>query len=341
MDGQRASYAEVLVETEAPIALYKHLARYWAVPDTPLEDPGVRATLTNAYPATGAVAAVGLPVLNTLRNFVLRKIDGVDKLSFFSVNSVGEVSVLHSLFCVGESTGDFTVGNLYAICREIPATGLPVVVRLDPLLFAPNFPFVGTPRLKFANHLAGLESSVPRDFEDTAHQVADGEEDEGVRRVQSSGLAFILRATAVAALEEGLRPAVTDVICRTFKALSRNDKAFDGALDWMQASFMAQSDGTYVGQVRTRREPTEVEFPNGSLRHIALLVHLQEFFLGQYLSGRAAEDRIDDKATCLRGGGTAEQRRIGILGRRLQRHPPESQGEGPGCGSRRKSGSGV
>ena len=124
-----ASYAHVLVETEAPIALYKHLERYWAVPGT-LEDPGGRANRSNADPATGAGAAVGLPLLKTLRNLVLRKIDGVDKLSFLAVNSFREVSVLHSLFCVGESAGDFTAGDLYAICGEIPAAGLPVVVRL-------------------------------------------------------------------------------------------------------------------------------------------------------------------------------------------------------------------
>ena len=188
---RRASYAQVLVETEAPIALYKHLARYWAVPDTPLEDPGGRATCSNADPATGTVAAVGLPVLETLRKLVLRKIDGANKLSFLVVNGVREVSVLHSLFCVEDSAGNFTAGDLYAICGEIPAAGLPVVVRLDPLLFASNFPFLGTPRLEFADHLAGLKTSLPRDFEDTAHQVAYGEEDEGVRRVQSRGLTFV------------------------------------------------------------------------------------------------------------------------------------------------------
>ena len=89
-----------MVETEAPIALYKHLARHWEVPDTP-EDLGVRATCSNADPSTGVVTAVGLPLLETLQNLVLRKIGGVDKLSFLVVNGVGEVSVLHSLFCVG------------------------------------------------------------------------------------------------------------------------------------------------------------------------------------------------------------------------------------------------
>ena len=92
MAGRRASYAQVLVETEALIALYKHLEKYWAVPDTPLEDPGGRATRSNVDPATGAVAAVGHTVLETLRNLVLWNIDGVNKLSFLAVNGVGEIS---------------------------------------------------------------------------------------------------------------------------------------------------------------------------------------------------------------------------------------------------------
>ena len=237
MAGRHANHAEVLVETEAPIALYKHLAKYWAVTDTPPEDPGGRATRSTADPATGAVATVGIPVRETLWNLVLQKVDEFDKISFLAVNSVGEVSVLHSLFCVGESAGDFTAGDLFTIRGEIPAAGLPVVVRLEPLIFASNFPFVGTPRLEFSDHQSGLKSSLPWDFEDTAHQVAYGEADEGARRVQSRGLAFVPRATAAAALEGGPRPAVTDVLCCTFEALSQEDKAFDGALDWMQASF--------------------------------------------------------------------------------------------------------
>ena len=103
----------------------------------------------------------------------------MDKLSFLAVNGVGEVSVLHSFFCVGESAGDFTAGDLFAIRGEIPAVGLPEVVRLEPLLFASNFPFVGTSRLEFASHLARLKSSLPCHFEDTAHQVADMAEAKG------------------------------------------------------------------------------------------------------------------------------------------------------------------
>ena len=50
-------------------------------------------------------------------------------------------------------------------------------------------------------------------------------EDKGARRVQSRGLAFVPRATAAAALEGGPQPALTDVLCCTFEALSQEDKA--------------------------------------------------------------------------------------------------------------------
>ena len=83
--------------------------------------------------------------------------------------------------------------------------------------------------------------------------MADMAEDEGARRVQSQGLAFVPRTIAAAALEGGPWPAVTDILCCTFEALIQEDKAFDGALDWMQSNFTAQSDGTYVGRIRTCR----------------------------------------------------------------------------------------
>ena len=77
MAGQRSSYSEVLGETEAPLALHKHLARYWAAADAPHDDPGGWANRSTADPSTGAVVAIGFPVLETLRNLVLWKVEGV------------------------------------------------------------------------------------------------------------------------------------------------------------------------------------------------------------------------------------------------------------------------
>ena len=70
----------------------------------------------------------------------------------------------------------------------------------------------------------------------------------------------------------------------------------------MQSSFTAQSDGTYIGRIRTCREPTEVTFALGSYCYLALMAHLREFFPGKYLP-RGGEDRLDSKAPRLRGGG--------------------------------------
>ena len=55
MVGWRSTYAEVLGEPDAPLALHKHLAPYWAAADAPQDDPGGRATRSTADPSTGAV----------------------------------------------------------------------------------------------------------------------------------------------------------------------------------------------------------------------------------------------------------------------------------------------
>ena len=105
-------------------------------------------------------------------------------------------------------------------------------------------------------------------------------EDKGARRVQSQGLAFVPRATAAAALEGRPQLAVTDVLCCTFEALSQEDKALDRTFDWMQSSFTAQLDSTYVRRIRTRQEPTEVTFALGSSFELGgLLVSLSLYML--------------------------------------------------------------
>ena len=73
----------------------------------------------------------------------------------------------------------------------------------------------------------------------------------------------------------------------------------------MQSSFTTQSDSTYVGNIRTRREPTEVTFDLGSYRYLALLAHLSEFFLGQYLPG-GVKMRKTVKRPAYEAGGCGE-----------------------------------
>ena len=73
-------------------------------------------------------------------------------------------------------------------------------MRLKAIHFAVNSSFVGTQRLEFKGHLAGLASILPRGFEDSAHQPAVEGEDDGARFVKSRGLAFVPCATAEMAL---------------------------------------------------------------------------------------------------------------------------------------------
>ena len=90
MAGRRSTYDKLLGGSDAPLALHKHLARYWAAADAPHDDPGGRANCSTADPSTSAVAAVGFPVLETLQNLVLRNVEGVDKISFLFINSAGK-----------------------------------------------------------------------------------------------------------------------------------------------------------------------------------------------------------------------------------------------------------
>ena len=73
---------------------------------------------------------------------------------------------------------------------EIPADGLPAIVRLTAIHFSVNFSFVGTPRLEFEGPLAGLTSSLLWDFEDSVHQPAVKVEDDGARLVKLRGLTY-------------------------------------------------------------------------------------------------------------------------------------------------------
>ena len=294
MTGRRSNYAQALDEGDAPMSLYKHLAVTWAVPDSfPAETTG-RSTRSSEDPSTGAVAATGLPVFEALRNLVTRNVEGISKITLLAANEAGEVSLLHSLFVAGSNATDYSAGSLYALRGEIPTEGLPTVVRLEAIHFASNYEFLGTARLEFIVHLAGVNSVLPRDLEDQAHEVA-AETDEGSRTVRSRGLAFVPRRVATAVLDGDPSPTVASVCCDAYEALSKEDRAFDGGVDWLQASLTAQADGTYL--VRTYRDPTVVPIlPNSFLSHY-LDGHLRELFPGQYLPA-ATEADVDR----IRGG---------------------------------------
>ena len=96
-----------------------------------------------------------------------------------------------------------------------------------------------------------MTSSLLRDSEDNAHQPALEGEDDGVRLVKSRGLAFFPCATAEIAPKQGPQAPITEVVSCAFASLRIQDRAFDPALDWMQASFTDQADSTYTGHIRT------------------------------------------------------------------------------------------
>ena len=71
-------------------------------------------------------------------------------------------------------------------------------------------------------------------------------------------------------------------------SLGLQDRAFNLATDWMQASFTAQADGTYIGHIRTRQELQRVEFTVGYYQGNAPLTHLWSTFLGHFLTKTGA-----------------------------------------------------
>ena len=102
---------------------------------------------------------------NPLGSLVSRGSEGLDKLYLLAVNEDGLVSVLHSFFQFGESAYEDRPGKLFAIRSEIPANGLPAIVRLKAIHFAANFSFLGTPRLEFKGNISGLISSISKELQ--------------------------------------------------------------------------------------------------------------------------------------------------------------------------------
>ena len=217
MSGRRSLFTQVLDEGDAPLALYKYLAKKWAVPKYLQEFTASRS--------------IGFPVLKDPGTLVLRDSEGINELSLLAVNKDGLVSVLHSLLQVGESDYKVGPGELLAIRSEIPADRLPVIVRLEAIHFAANSSFVGTSKLKFEIHLAGLNSCLPQDFEDNNHQPEVKEENNGVHLVKSRGLAFVPCATVDIPLEQGSRAPIIEAISHAFVVLRIQDRAYDPDLD--------------------------------------------------------------------------------------------------------------
>ena len=103
MSGRNSFFAQVLDKGDAPIGIFKYLANKWAVPGSPQEFTASRSLRSNTDSATGSVSDTGFPVIEALGYFVSGGSEGIYKLSLLAVNEDSLVSVLHSLFKVGES----------------------------------------------------------------------------------------------------------------------------------------------------------------------------------------------------------------------------------------------
>ena len=201
MSGRCLLFVQVVDKGDALIVLYKYLTKKWAFLEAPQEFTASRSLCLNTESAMGAFSDTWFPVLETLGPLVFSSAEGLNKLSLFAVNEEGFVSILNSRFQVGESAYKDKPGELFSICGDIPADGLPTIVRLEAIHFANNSSCVGELTLEFESILAWLTSSLLRDFEENSHQPVVEGEDDGVHLIKSRGLAFVSCATAETAID--------------------------------------------------------------------------------------------------------------------------------------------
>ena len=144
MSGQRSLFPYILDKGDDLLGLLKYLAKKWAVSKAPQYFIASRSLRSNTDSVKGAVSDMSFSVLEALGDLVLRGVKSLDKLALIAVNEDGLVSVLNSLFQVGESAYKDGHGELFAIRGEILADGLPAIVRIKAVHFAANSSFVGT-----------------------------------------------------------------------------------------------------------------------------------------------------------------------------------------------------
>ena len=101
MSGWSSLFTQVLDGGDFLLALYKYLAKEWAVPKDLQEFTASCSLRSNTYSATGSVSDTVFPVIKVPGTLVLRGSKDLDNISLLVVNKDSLILSLHSLFQVG------------------------------------------------------------------------------------------------------------------------------------------------------------------------------------------------------------------------------------------------
>ena len=216
-----------------------------------LENRATRSKRTDA--GTGANVESGEEIYNFLSHLAQRRAPGLDSVCFLGMRPCGTVQLLHSLFTLPFGPYDDSPPRLCALVGTNPSD--PEVVRLTPMAFAVNDPFLGSAEEDFEAHVTGLTSTLKRHLDSNALQIAS-EEDDGARMITSRGLVFVSGPALDVFLDLGEDPTIASTASALTPHFLQTDNPHgDFASQWLQASFTKRSDGKFVGgPIRTMRE---------------------------------------------------------------------------------------
>ena len=264
---------------DPPQALKDLLVQKWKI--TPQRSAPAR-TRSEADAATGAIASEGAPLYRFIRSLVERGAPGSENIALLSISPEGSVTLLHSLLITRENAYDEDPA-LWAIQGLLPVTGLPDLVELHPIDFAPIAPFTGTDMATFESHVTNICSNDFEDLDDMAHTPCL-EGDEGSATVAARGLTYLPGAQIEAFLDLQANPSIAEVASTLTPTLFRENVGFNAApLTWLQASFTASTNTTFLlGPIRTRRVLEPASTQAASYQHEILMKHLRQRFPTHY-----------------------------------------------------------
>ena len=136
-----------------PPALQDLLLQKWKTPTT--QGGAAARNYLESDAATGAISAEGAPLYNFIRSLVERNAPGSENITLLAISQEGVVILLHSLLITRDNAYDEDPA-LWAIQGLLPDTGLPDLVELHPIDFAPISSFAGTDVATFESHVTNL-----------------------------------------------------------------------------------------------------------------------------------------------------------------------------------------